>query len=501
MPAVTDPAHPLPPLALGIDIGTSSVKALVCDARGRVVAEASSLTPILTPPEVAPLGRAMDPPQVLRALRRVVRQVLSSCPPEAVAVVGLTSMRQGIALLDRDGREVYLGPNIDLRAVFEGAALDEEHGEAVYRITGHGPSFLLPWGRLVWLGTHRPEAYERVAVLLPLADWLAYRATGVQAAEAALAGEAGLLDIRERRWAGALARTLGLRDDWFPPLAPALSVRGRVTREGSARLGVPPGVPVVVAGPDAHCALWAAGVRGAGQMGVVLGWSTPVHLLTPRPCPDPRRRTWVGLALEGDLWTAEANAGDGGHALSWVARHLYGSGGRSWKRMGEEAARAGPGSGGVVGLLGPTALDLSRPGMRTGGWLLPIPLSYSGVGRGHLARAALENIAFAVRACVELLEEVGGEKGSPLHVAGGGLRLGLFPPLLAAALNRPVLAAPHPSTSALGAALIGLKALNLLEGLPPPLAYTPDPGEALVYASGYATWREAGERLSHLPRG
>lgn len=498
---MTGLVEPSLPLALSIDVGTSALKALLVDARGRVLAESSCPTPLTTPRGVSPLGREMRPRQVLQAVQKVAGAVLTHRHSAPVAVVALTSMRQGIALLDKEGNEVYLGPNIDLRAVFEGGALDEVHGDVIYRTTGHLPSFFFPWSRLLWLRTHRPRAYKRGATLLPVADWLAYRLTGVIAGEVALAGEAGLLDITKRQWAGALARTLGLRDDWFPPLARASAVRGGLHAEGAAILGLPEGTPVVVAGPDTPCALLAAGVTMAGQVGVVLGWSTAVQLLTRAPCFDGRRRTWVGSFTDGVLWTAEANAGDGGRTLQWVAETLYGRGPQAWVHLARDAERVEQGSEGVRALLGPTALDLSRPGVRLGGWLLPVPLSFSPLGRGHLARAALENIAFAVRACVELLEAVAGGRVASVHLAGGLLRLPLLAPILAAVLGKEVQVAPHPSASALGAALAGLRSLGILEETPPLAVYAPRSDWVASYADLYRAWQKAEQGLGGIGLG
>ncbi|MFN3973761.1 MAG: FGGY family carbohydrate kinase [Dehalococcoidia bacterium] len=489
------------PVALSIDLGTSAVKALLVDPRGQVRAQSSRPTPIITPRQVAPLGREMRPHQVLRAVQQAARAVLLQWPSAQVAVVALTSMRQGIALLDRDGREVYLGPNIDLRAVFEGGALDEAYGDIIYRTTGHLPSLFFPWSRLLWLRKHHPRAYERGATLLTVADWLAYHLTGIMGVEVALAGEAGLLDIGERRWATALARTLGLRDDWFPPLAQASAVRGGLNKEGASLLGLPEGTPVVVAGPDTQCALLAAGACQAWQLGVVLGWSTAVQLLTPSPRFGIVPRTWVGTFPDGVLWTAEANAGDGGRALQWVVETLYGKGAQAWVRLARDVERVEAGSDGVRAFLGPDALDLSHPGVRLGGWLLPVPLSFSPLGRGHLARATLENLAFAVRACVELLEEVAGDKVKGVHLAGGLLRLPSLAPILASVLGKVVEVAPHPSASALGAALVALRNLGVSQEPLPLDTCVPRPEWVMLYADLYQAWRKGEQGLGAIGLG
>ncbi len=115
-----------------------------------------------------------------------------------------------MVFLDEAGAEVYAGPNTDLRAVFDGASIDDQLGDRVYSTTGHLPSFLFAPAKARWLREHRPDDFSRITSTVTLADWLALKLTGRLASEPALAGEAGLLDISSRTWCSALLSELDM---------------------------------------------------------------------------------------------------------------------------------------------------------------------------------------------------------------------------------------------------------------------------------------------------
>ena len=113
--------------------------------------------------------------------------------------------------LDGAGSVLYAGPNTDLRAVFEGAAIDEAMGGRVFEVTGRLPSFLFTAAKLRWFKQHRPDVYDRIECVVTLADWLRWKLSGELVSETTLAAEAGLLNIRERRWCVELFEELGVR--------------------------------------------------------------------------------------------------------------------------------------------------------------------------------------------------------------------------------------------------------------------------------------------------
>jgi autoinducer 2 (AI-2) kinase len=437
-----------------------------------------------------------------------MRSVLTAARahPRRVAAVAVTSQRQGVAFLDAQGAEVYVGPNIDLRAVFEGAALDQDHHDEVYATTGHLPSFFLAPAKLRWFQLHRADDYARVASVLPLADWLAFKLTGLRASEPTLAGEAGLLDVKTRSWATDLMATLGLVMDATVPLLPSGSVAGGVSAAASLETGVAAGTPVAVAGADTQTGLLGLGVLRPRQIGVVAGWSAPVQMVTTQPVLSPEHATWAGCHLPSDRWVLESSAGDTGAAYAWLVHTLWHEPDEAFQAADAASGAIPPGSDGAIAILGPPRMDMRNVGLLTGGVLFPAPVTFHEKNRGHLTRAALEAAAYTIRGNIEQAERLAGARAARVALGGGMTRTHTFVRILADVLGRQVDVAAQPATSAFGAYLCAATALGEFVSLEEAAEagrktlrpVQPDLATATEYEEHYQRWLEAAERLKSI---
>ena len=468
---------------LVIDAGSSSVRARLVAVDGRVIATASRPHAYANDPDAGDLARAFDLPKRWASIADAAREAATlGARPASIAI---TSQRQSLVFLDAGGRPLYTGPNTDLRAVFQGAALDAEYGDAIYQTTGHRPAFMMASGKLAWLRDARPADYARVAHILPLADWIAWKLTGEIGCEPSLAAASGLLDIHARRWASTLFADLGLRCP-ETPLRDASEPRGSVV---SADIPALSGVPVFVAGADTQCALTGMGVADAGQAGIVAGWSATTQIALANPVMSGGMNTWTGLFPTRRLWTLESVAGDMGNAWRWLAETLFG-GKLGYDEMDALAASAPLGSDGVVASLGPRAMDLSALGMRLGGIAFPVPLTLGGPTRAQICRAALESFAYAIRASLESAEREAGVEATRIAFGGGMARSTTLSRILPNVLGRPLTIYPNHDPTAVGAA--GAQ----------PLAGTqiePNPTVASQYRDLYHRWEDAQQRHSPFP--
>ena len=485
-----------------VDAGASRPRALLYDESCRPSAEVAGMWSYSTPADGPSLEREFDPDW----LRAEVFELIASCirdsgvAPTDIAAVAITSQRQAVAFIDGDGGTVYVGPNTDLRAVFEGAAIDDAMGDRVYETTGHLPSMLFAPAKLSWFRANRPEAYDRISRVVSLADWIASALGGEMVAEATLAGEAGLLDLQSRTWCDSLLADLGLTSMGVP-LVESGTVVGVVTRNAASATGLHPGTPVVAAGADTQCGLIGLGAGREGRAGIVAGWSVPVQLLTGRPVLSPERKTWTGLFQEPSLWTLESTAGDAGNSYQWLADLLFER--ASFEEIDRLAGGVGRGSEDAVALLGPSAMDVSRLGMRQGGLLFPVPLTVSGLGRPQIIRSALEALAYAIRSNLEQAERLTCSDSDSVAIGGGLTRSSTLVGILADVLGRQVTVAPHPNVSALGAFLCARTGLgdfgSFAEAAPeaePGLRRVdPNAVAAFEYDELYENWLQTQERI------
>ena len=488
---------------LVIDAGSSRLRSVLIDEGARVVRAEQAPWTYLDEPDAPEFARAFDPDALWRSLRGLISATLQDGGD--VSAVSVTSQRQGVVFLDGEEREVYAGPNLDLRAVFEGAAIDEEMAARVYGATGRLPSFLLAPAKLLWFRDHRPEIYGGIRRVLSLADWIVWRLTGSAACETTLAAEAGLLDIGSRTWCTSLLDTLSLPLDQ-PPLLQAGARVGRTSGELAGATGLLEGTPVVAAGADSQCGLLGMGVSTPHDVGIVTGWSSPVQMVTPSPLFSPERRTWAGCFLDVQSWVLESTAGDIGNGYRWLAETLFGEADTAYEAMDGLAAAVPIGAEGGVAVLGPPRMDMAAPGMSAGGLLFPVPLTYSGVGRGHVVRAAIEAMAYTLRANVEQIEGLSGTGVPAIAVGGGMTRSRTFLRVLTDVLGRPVRIAPGPETTAVGASLCARMSLGAFSSLreaaesvrPAMTASEPDPRSAAEYDDLYERWLDLANRMKEL---
>lgn len=491
---------------LTLDVGTSGGRCVIFGVRGRLVALKSRPWSYLTAGEISPLAREFDPHILWSTLCQLVSEALKSkaLSPREIAAVSVTSQRQGVVFLDKEGVELYAGPNLDLRAVSEGATIDERLGSKVYEITGHLPSFFFAPAKLRWFQVHQPDIYSRVVRVLTLADWVIWKMTGILVSEATLAGEAGLLDLKLRSWCNGLLEEIGLSPIEEVPIGQAGKVVGSLSGFAASRCGIREGTPVVLAGADTQCGLLGMGVVREGEVGIVAGWSVPLQMVTLHPILSSETKTWAGLYLLPQLWVCESNAGDMGNTYQWVNGLLFGSRRDGFSRMERLIEKVPPGSEGTLAILGQSKMDMGKLGMREGGFIFPVPLTFSPVKKGHVARAALESFAYTIRSNLHQLEEVSGQRAKSISIGGGMTKSQACIRILADVLGREIRVSPIPQVSALGGALCAATGAGFYSSLEEAAStrrlkvVEPDPAATIEYEDCYNRWMDASRALEEM---
>ena len=490
---------------LALDVGTSACHCLLADCHGSYVGTATASMHYYTPEGCPELAREFDPEAVLATLGSLVEKVMRAADvrAESITSIALTSQRQGLVFLDETGKELYCGPNIDLRAIFEGAAIDEEWGEEIYATTGHFPSLLLAPARLRWFQANRLGTFNRLDTVLSIAGWIMFRLTGKRYAEECMEGEAGLLDIKSGRRCHDLLESLALPESLWAPIPEEGLPQGDLTSLMAKAWGLNEGTQVVLAGPDTQCGLLGMGLTEPGQVGALLGWSGAIQAITDRPLYHPDKGTWVGRSLQNDRWVAESNLGETGAAYTWLKDLLLGA--EASLRQADQLAAEAPTDGmGFLAYLGPGRESSFRAGLRRGGLLFPTPFSFQQPSAGGLLRAGLENIAFSVKANLSILEKLTGRDTDRLYLGGGMSKSSTLAGILADVLGIPVRRCKMPQASARGAALQAIISNNghcspatpMEVGRPDYEDVLPgSPGNVVQYQESYQQWSSLYNRL------
>ncbi|MDP9238889.1 MAG: FGGY-family carbohydrate kinase [Chloroflexota bacterium] len=479
---------------LVIDAGTSGMRAVAVTATGEVEVVASVPWRMLVPEDAAPFGREFHPADVASTLGTLL--AAAETKRDRIAGIAVTGQREGIALLDESGEALFASPNIDARASAEGIAIDAEHADEVYAVTGHLPSLMQVPAKLAWLRQHRPAIAERVRHVLPLVDWIATLLGSGPAISRSLAAENGLLDVRSGEGASDFLIRLDVPSALIAKIVPDGSTAGEVKDGGIA------GLPVVLAGADTQCALVGMGAIDPPAVGLAAGWSAPLQMVTDGPVFDCERRTWTSVHVVSARPILESNAGEAGRAWEWICSIMA----LSPEEAMALAATAPPGSHDAMAVLGARAMRASEMTAGVGALTLPLPLVMSAPDRGDVLRSVLEAAAYAVRANLEQLEVVSGVRVERLHVGGGMSRTTMFPQMIADVIDRPVSLARSPHTSAAGAAILASIAVGLHPSIESATAEMAAPRRTLVpeltasveYEDGYARWCALTDAIASL---
>ncbi len=485
-------------MLLGLDLGTGSVKALLLAPDGTGAREGSVSYPVRSP---GPRWAESRPGEWWDAVGEAVRETVGSRGSEVTAL-GLSGQMHGVVLSGADGRP--LRPAIlwaDARSTGQLDAYRSLDEEARTRLA-NPPAAGMAGPMLLWLRDNEPKVYGEARSALQPKDWLRLRLTGEVAAEPSDASATLLYDLYADGWDYEVAETLGLRTDFLAPLVASSAVSGRLTRRAAEHLGLQAGLPVAAGAGDTAAAMLGSGLAEPGLVQLTVGTGAQIVAPGDRPDPDLRGQTHLYRAAAPDLLYSMAAIQNAGLALEWTRRVL----GVSWEEVYEEAFAVPAGAEGATFLpyLSGERTPHLDPEAR-GAW---IGLGL-GHGRGHLLRAALEGVAFALREGLDALEETG-VSAPELRLAGGGATREPWRRLLADALARPLRLLPETvaaNASARGAALLAGVASGVYASVEDTLALAPEPQrtiypgvEAPAYEATYARYREIYPRLRGLDR-
>ena len=477
---------------LGLDLGTSGVKAMLIDADQRIVGSASGSLDVSRP---RPGWSEQDPTQWIRATEEAVAGLKAKFPKELAAVkgIGLSGQMHGATLLDADGK--VLRPCIlwnDTRSFKEAAALDAD--PRFRKITGNivFPGFTAP--KLAWVKNNEPEIFAKVAKVLLPKDYLRLWLTGEQISEMSDSAGTSWLDTGARRWSAELLAATGLSEDHMPSLVEGTEQGGRL-RAGLASawgMGEGMGEGVVVAGGAGDNAASACGMGtvAEGQAFVSLGTSGVLFAANGSYLPKPESAVHAFCHALPNTWHQMGVILSATDALNWYS-------GVTGKPAADLTSELGD------SLKVPTGVTFLPylSGERTPHNDAAIRGAFIGLGhesdRAVLTQAVIEGVSFAIRDNLEALKSAG-TSISRVTAIGGGSRSRYWLASIATTLGVPVdIPADGDFGAAFGAARLGLIAATGADPLSvctaPRTDETVEPVSALseAYEAAYARYRAA----------
>ena len=445
---------------IGLDVGTTGVKAIAISHDGRVLASAAEEYPLSTP---RPGWAEQDPEDWWRAAQACLARL-----PDGH--IGFSGQMHGLVVLDAEDK--VLRPAIlwnDQRTAAECAEIEALVGlERLIELTGNRALTGFTAPKLLWLRRHEPDTYARIRHVLLPKDYVRFRLTGERAIDVADASGTLLFDVAGRRFSNEVCDALEVPLEWLPAVHESTEIAG--------------------AGDQAAAAL-GVGIAKPGAVSVVLGTSGVVFAVLPDYAPDPQARVHVFCHAVPGTWHAMGVMLSAAGSLAWLRRIV----GAHYSVLDEEASRWAPGAEGLLfaPYLAGERTPHADPGAR--GAFTGLSLRHD---RGALARATLEGVAYGLRDSLELLRSLGVDPEVG-RASGGGTASDLWLSIVASVLGLPLERTESEEGSAFGAALLAGVRAGVFEDAADAVArcvrvrdrVEPDPEWSAAYEHGYERYR------------
>ncbi len=471
-------------LVIGVDIGTTSTKAVAYDTRGRPGASSSVGYPLQEP---VPGYAEQDPDQILEAVLTTLTEVVAAAD-RPIAGVSFSSAMHSLIGLDPAGTP--LTPSVtwaDSRAGPQAERLRASpRGLALHRRTGTPVHAMSPLVKLMWFREQEAQLFKQVDHWVGIKDYVLAQLCGGLVTDHSLASGTGLLDIHRLAWDAEALELAGIAAEQLPELVGTTSVLPGLAEAAADRTGLPRATKVVAGAGDGPLASLGLGAVHPGVAACSIGTSGAIRVMVEHPGVDPLGGVFC-FALTEQRWAVGGAINNGGVVLQWAGEALAPDlGDEPEEALLELAAQAPVGSGGLIML--PYLLSERAPH-----WSSLPRGAYVGLTREHrrphLVRAALEGVCLQLALVLQSIRDAGNDI-KEVRATGGFARSPLWRQLLADALDMEIKFTADQEGSSFGAALLGMQALGLVASIDVAAdlvqiesTVRPQPAAAATYAS------------------
>lgn len=489
---------------LGIDLGTSGTKSLVCRQDGTILASASAEHPISHP---QPGWSEQEPADWWASSTKSAREAIakSGINPGELKGIGLSGQMHGSVLLDKSHQ--VLRPALlwnDQRTARECQEIESKAGgrAALIRMVSN-PAFTgFTAPKVLWVRNHEPANYDRLCHVLLPKDYLRLKLTGELATEVSDASGTLFLDVVNRRWHGELLSKLHIAPSLLPRCVESDEVTGQLTAEAARELGVAPGVPVVGGAGDQAASAVGNGIVMPGIMSATMGTSGVVFAHAEKPETHTEGKVHTMCHAVRGAWHQMGVVLSAGGSLQWFRNQFCADLVEQAKKkhcdpydlLMKEIEKLPAGSEGLLftPYLTGERHPYSDPAAR-GGWN-GLTVRHT---RSHLARAVVEGITFAMRDCLEVMRELG-VQARQIRLSGGGARSSFWRQLQADIYGQPVAQINAQEGPAFGVALLAMVGTRAYRSVPEACSATikvteelhPDKKAQQKYDKWYAEYRK-----------
>jgi gluconokinase len=474
---------------LGIDIGTTSAKAVAFSHKGEVI-ESHSISYDMHHP--LPGYSEQDPEEIFEAVIQGLNKVLEKLAPSLPEFISFSAAMHSIIVLDQ--HKNTLTPCIiwaDNRSEKIAQHLRKTpQGQQFYQASGVPIHSMSPLCKLLWLREHQPRIFTSAYKFIGIKEYVFYKLFNEFAIDTSLASATGLLNGKTLAWDKEILDYVGIAPTQLSTVVPTKQTF--YYKNYFPGFSISSAIPFVIGASDGALSNLGSGAVAKNAMAITIGTSGAARMVVAEQKTDSQMRTFC-YHLKDNLFVAGGANNNGAVVLQWLKENLLQTN-EDYDALFAQAATIAPGSNGLIFL--PYLLGERAPiwnGHATGVYF-GLTIRHT---RGHVVRAALEGVIFSMFSIATILVEQ--HHVTELHASGGFAKSALWLQILADVSNIQVLVSDTVESSALGAVMLGAEALGIPADFKKSLlsTYEPNPENHEVYKVQFKKF----ERLYELLKG
>lgn len=453
---------------IGVDVGTTGVRAIAYTEDGTNVCSSEAFYPLLTP---HPDWAEESPLQIYESVEEVISKTAAQLryKNKELAGIALSTVMHSFAGLDE-----HLEPLMDMQTWADSRSADIVRDmkkdpalcQSFYERTGCPIHACYPLAKVLWLKRHQPDLFRQMKYVGSIKDYIFYHMTGQWVIDKSTASTSGMYNERTLRWDDEILSYAGIDKSYMPPVVSTTYMHALAPKAAEA-MHLPEGLPVVIGATDGVLVNVGIGAVQPGQLSATIGTSGALRMLTRQPKTDPQMRTWC-YNLTDDMWVAGGAINNGGMILRWVRDKICHYGGSKledldidpYDLMTMKAEHVDAGADGLICLPCFTGERAPYWNSELRGMFFGFSLNHS---RSHIIRAVMEGICYSLNSVMLALREFGDIRD--IRVSGSFTKSRLWLQILSDVLNEKLTLPDNSEGAAFGAATLGFIASGRLDSI------------------------------------
>lgn len=442
---------------IGVDVGTTGVRAIAYTADGTNVCSAEAFYPLLTP---HPDWAEENPLQIYESVEQVIRQTADQLryKNKELCGVALSTVMHSFAGLNADKE-----PLMDMQTWADSRSVDivkemkkdPDLCRSFYERTGCPIHASYPFTKIIWLHRHQPDLFKQMKFVGSIKDYMFYKMTDQWVIDKSTASTSGMYNEQTLAWDEDILAYAGIDISYMPPVV-STTYSHPLSASAAAAMHLPAGLPIVIGATDGVLVNVGIGAVQPGQLSATIGTSGAFRMLTRQPKTEPNMRTWC-YNLTDDMWVAGGAINNGGMILRWVRDKICHYGGSKledldidpYDLMTMKAEHIDAGADGLICLPCFTGERAPYWNSELRGMFFGLSLNHS---RSHIIRAVMEGVCYSLNSVLLALQEFGDIKD--IRVSGSFTKSHLWLQILADVFNKTLTLPDNSEGAAYGAAVL-----------------------------------------------